>query len=87
MRNHDRPEGRWSANFARRILCRNKNEFRARVADLFGDLWAGERDVDRDVHGAGQMQREIGNDPLEAIFGDVGDAVAGCDAGGLEFGG
>ncbi len=32
------------------------------------------------------MKREVGDDPLVAIFRNVGDTVAGGDAGSLNFG-
>ena len=76
----------WSANFRQQFGARDEHEPGARVGDLLGDLFAGERDVDRHVDRAGQVQREVGDDPLVAIFGDVGDAVAGLDAGGLNRG-
>ena len=41
--------------------------------------------MDRDVDRGGQMQREIGDDPLIAVLRNVGDAIARVDAGGFEF--
>ena len=42
----------------------------AAVANLLGDLRAGQRVVHRDVHAAGQMDRQIADDPLVAVFAE-----------------
>ena len=80
-------ENRASGNAVRKlrqqVLARNEHQPCAAIGDLRGDLLAGERDVDRHVDGAGQVQRQVGDDPLVAVLGNVGDAVAGLDAGRL----
>ena len=37
--------------------------------------------MDRHMHRAGQVQRQIGDDPLVAILGNMGDTIARLDAG------
>jgi hypothetical protein len=67
--------------FGEEVLGRDECEFGAGVGDLVSDLLAGEGNVDRDVHGAGEMEGEVGDDPLKSVFGDVGDGVTWGDSG------
>jgi hypothetical protein len=56
------------------------DELRAAVLDLPGDLRAGQRRVHRHLNAAGKLDRQVGDDPLVTILGDVDDAVARLDA-------
>ena len=38
--------------------------------------------MDRHMHRAGHVKREIGDDPFEAVFRNVGDAIARAQAAG-----
>ena len=46
------------------------------VANLLGDLLAGERGIERHIGGADGQHGEVGDGPLPAILADEGDAVA-----------
>jgi hypothetical protein len=52
----------------------------AAVAELPGDLRSGEGRLNGNVDGADELDCEVGENPLVAIFTDVGDAFAGLCA-------
>ncbi len=68
------------------LTARHKHQPRAAIGNLLSDLLPRQRDLDRHVHCAGQVNRQVGDDPLLAIFGNVGHTVAGLDAGRLNPG-
>jgi hypothetical protein len=50
------------------------------IDDLLSNLLARKRDMDRNVHCAGQVDRQIRDDPFVSILGDVRNTVARSDA-------
>ncbi len=60
----------------KKLVIRRKNEPRAAVENLLGDLFTGERDMDRHMDHTRQVHCQVRDDPLVAIFRNVSDAVA-----------
>ena len=62
----------------------NDHEPGSAVANLLRNLRSGERIVHGDVNAAGQVDRQVAQDPLVAIFAGQQQAVAGREADGAE---
>ena len=68
------------------VGTRNQNETAAAVVELPGDLGAGERGMNWHMDGTGQLDCQIGDDPLVAVLADMGDALTRFDAEANERG-